>query len=439
MREVYRDIDMGRWQPIPYNDEKERVALASGDFEILQWAQDSEGWVCALPNQSLPTGAQTSLWYEMPSGLTIAKIAYRGKESLPTFTGLNTRKFEMSAVESYDASESLTPTNDDTDRTLTPGTPRRYVAAFIYVGTGGTPASGQYVAYKALTVYGNHGLTIRGSEPTAGFYPTDIAQHALANYNALTGVQPIGLGPVDTDATSYAVPHAAYLTHVPHEQIVDDMIRKQLGWHWGVWEPAGLHSDTPRLFLTAPPADATAYTSRRDLGDDFDAPRVRLDQLYDTARVAYTDAAGRQQTTTVTVSNPLLSAAGIGSRVLQIDAGRSTAARAAEFGTFALALALAAARGAGSATLPADVQTPTGRRPAVLLKAGRDRLRITDLPDRGALHEPDQRRYDTFHLRRVESTIDQRGAAKTRAELGTGADLMEVLGARRAADEVALT
>jgi hypothetical protein len=73
-----------------------------------------------------------------------------------------------------------------------------------------------------------------------------------------------------------------------------------------------------------------------------------------------------------------------------------------------------------------------GSKPACLLKAGRDRIRITDLPDSGPLHETDTRRFDCFHVRRVETTEQPDGTQQTRVDFDGGADLMEVLQARLA-------
>jgi hypothetical protein len=64
----------------------------------------------------------------------------------------------------------------------------------------------------------------------------------------------------------------------------------------------------------------------------------------------------------------------------------------------------------------------------MLLRAGRDRIQIPDLPDSGSFTGP---RRDTFLVRRVETTVSN-GTASTRIEFDGGADLLEVLQARTA-------
>lgn len=434
MREIYRDIDLDSWENANVS---RRATLYGNTINVGDWSRGPDGWSVEFDGNTL--GSPRLVWefaYH-DSGIEIASLTYRGAYG-DTFWDI--ALFTHTAQGAFSTVDSSVLTDfDNTYRTVSAVTVRNgFMFQMDSNNTDVTPAGGAHRTLKFLAVMGNHGLTLRGTEPNAGYYPTDIATDALSNYNALSGVDPIDLGPVDADSNLYACPHAVYLQETPHERIIDDMVRGQLGWHWGVWEPAGLHSTTPRLFMTKPPEAATAHIARADLGDDFDAPRVRLDSLFDTAKVSYTYTTG-ENIVTVTISNPLLNQAGVGSRTLTLNAGQSTSSAARTYGTFALNLALAAARGAGSATLPDQVGTPTGRKPACLLRAGRDRLRITDMPDPGPLHETDTRRYDTFHVRRVETTIGQDGVPRTRVELGTGADLMEVLNARTAAALASLT
>lgn len=450
MREIYRDIDMGRWTPVAAQ-RRINIASASTTPTDASALTDPTTGAPALFTNFTGDWPATALPHCEASydaaGIDLGSLYYAWKRNVNVGAGPDNFEWSVGLLTNElwtganDTPGDLQAAGPGSNTQAAGGSGRKFAAVYFRWNTtaAGTQNFEYGIYWTTLAVYGNHGLTKRGTEPNVGFYPTDIAADALADYNALSDNEQIDLGPVDTDSNAYAVPHSTYLEETPHERIIDDMLRLQLGWHWGVWEPAGLHSDTPRLFLTKPPENATAHVARRELGDDFDAPRVRLDQLYDTAKVTYTDASGRASIVTVTVDNPLLAQAGVGSRTLTLNAGRSTSAAATTYGTFALNLAFAAARGAGSATLPSDVGTASGRKPACLLRAGRDRLRITDMPDPGPLHESDTRRYDSFHVRRVETSVGPDGVPKTRVELGSGADLMEVLNARTAAATVGLT
>ena len=166
-------------------------------------------------------------------------------------------------------------------------------------------------------------------------------------------------------------------------------------------------------------------------------PRCAWTSFYNRARVAYQDPSGKSGFVTVDSPNPLLDEAGITTRTLALQLGAGGSGAASAFGQFALDLASKSARGGGWAILPDTVMLPGGgRMDACLLRAGRDRIRINDLPDAGPLTAGDTRRYDTFLVRRVEPTIDENGVPRTRIEFDGGADLLEVLQARLAIAQV---
>lgn len=279
----------------------------------------------------------------------------------------------------------------------------------------------EYPLLWRLAVYGDHGLPLRGPDP-GGFYTSDIVRDAARD---------MGFELLIDDATGFIVAHSTYLPPTSREQIIADQAKLAGGWHWGVWEPLSIDNPRPTLRYHAPPDQATCVVSRLDC-DEFQAPSVRLDQLYDTAIVGYRDPGGSSGYVTVTIANPLLRETDMGSRTLPLDAGIATAAVASVIGTDTLALALASARGSGWAILPDAVTVPGGgRKPACLLKAGRDRIRISDIPRLSSLVDA-ATQFDTFRISRVEPTIDAHGIPRTRVEFDGGADLMEVLNARLA-------
>jgi hypothetical protein len=308
--------------------------------------------------------------------------------------------------------------------TLNATTASRMVACVdhFYDAAGGADGATYGVYWTCLAVYGRHGLTKRGAATATtpqGFYPDDIAWDAVSR-------APGGIvrGRVD-QASSYLVQHYVQKTPVAHEKIPLDMAQL-MGWHTGVWEPLTMFDASPAWYFHARPSQPTCSVSRFEC-EDIDLPKVRLDQLYDTAKVTYRDPAGTSGVQTVAIGNPYLQEAGIGGQVLDLDLGVGSASAATAYGTFALKLALAGARGSGSATLPLWIRNSSGGFIASCsLKAGRDRLRLRDLPDAGPLTG---NRFDSFRVSRVETTIKS-GLPSTRVEFDGGADLMEVLNAR---------
>lgn len=428
---IYADRDLSRWGA---PSAARKVSLIGSSTPQQQDAAVSPDTATGAPTVTTQIGddwvspwlPRCEAWYDAGDGCLIDSIYYawtRGASIDNTNVSWDWRV--------YSATSDVT-TNDDTGNlraagpgsgTFTPSADRRY--ALLILNYTATPAGGAGAVYPILwrpVVYGDHGLTKRGSSPQ-GFYPADIAGHALTHSGT-------GFVLVADDSSSLTVGHSVYLDPAPHQKVIGDMAIL-MGWHHGVWEPRTVLDSTPRMFFTAPPTTPTCVVARRDI-ERLEAPKIRVDRLYDTAKVRWTDPAGTTGIQTVTIANPLAAMAGVSGRVLDLDMGQGDATTATTFGTFALQLALSGARGGGSGTIPDSVILPTGgRKPASLLKSGRDRIRVLDLPDSGSLTARDADRYDSFLVRRVETTVKNERAS-TRVEFDGGADLLEVLQARLA-------
>lgn len=439
MSMVYVDRDLSHWTGASRG---RNVALVAGTYMQAEGPVVMIDTASSLPALQLQHADQwtsprlpvAETWYDAGTGNKVGSVYYDftnvGNASTADANwDLNVRTSSDDIFSTIPATSGDIWASVPLTGTLIDATGTRYaVVSFAYAATPGGAVGYQYgVHLRTPAVYGNHGLTKRGSAPQ-GYYPGDIAGHA----HTLSGA---GFTTVISDTSTFTVRHAAYRELVTHQQVITDMATL-MGWHWGVWEPADILASTPRLFFTAPPTVATVAISR-DRITDLDSPRVRVDRLYDTASVKWQDPAGTSGVTTVTTTNPLASGAGVAGRTLELDMGQGDSTTATSFGTFALALALAGARGGGSGTVPASIAGPYGaRRPACLLRSGRDRIRITDLPDSGPLPESDANRQDSFLVRRVETTV-KNGQPVTRIEFDGGADLLDVLSARLALAQIA--
>jgi hypothetical protein len=302
---------------------------------------------------------------------------------------------------------------------FTPATPYRYAIAQHYYTTQNAGAMGNSypIYWHNLAVYGNHGLTGRGTDPV-GFYPSDIFGWTLAQVPGLQA------GVVQqTDASGYIVPHSAYYTPVLLDQIVTDMALIQ-GWHWGVWESLSpLTGNTlPRAdFRPRPAAGAFTASCRRSDCSTLDI-REDLGQQYNAAVVNYQQVDGTPGSVTVTADNPILDQAGITSRTVIFNGGLMTPATAQLFGQEALAMVNAQARVAGTIELTAAIDGPGA---PWLLKPGIDRVRVVDLPSTDAFGA-----YNDVPFSRMECSVSSSGIT-TSLEVGLGgASLVEVLQAR---------
>lgn len=320
----------------------------------------------------------------------------------------------------YEATPDLVVGATSGSGTIVAGAGRRFSALqhhyMVAAGANGT----EYPITWDLVVYGDHGLTKRGTAPE-GFYTGDIVRHALSR---ATGIR---VGNIQLN-TAYIVPHSVYYTPAYPEQVVDDMALLE-GYHWGVWPvPEG---DASQLDFQPPPPEPTCVVSRYEC--DPVQMSQRLSELHDSITVMYQTVGGATEQVTVTRPNPRLPSSI--SRRAVVSSGTDTAASATTFGAMLLALEEQQSRAAGSITVHGSVMDSRGQRIGVdCLRAGVDRIKITDLPNSGPMGGIDTRAFDTFHIRRTEVTYDQEGVPTARLELDAGANLIEVLQARLALD-----
>lgn len=302
--------------------------------------------------------------------------------------------------------------------TVTATGARRYAAFFLYYNANIVSTLGiwKWIIYQ-LHILGDHGLTLQGTAPTQGFYPFQIVKHALAksmtNFDAIIGA-----------SSDFIVQQSVYRTLTPAETVIDDM-SKFVGWHWGVWEPR-LFSDRPTFYFTPPPTAATTAVSYLDC-ETVDITE-RYSDMYNQLIGNYTQPNGVVQSVTVTAAHPRIPDGTTHSITVDLGTmGNNAAAEA--YALFQLRLLQKSASVSGSATLPDTLLNGDN---AHLLRPGRDKLKIVNLPNLGSsLGEPPGR-VDDFHVKRISVTVDNNGVAKTQCEFDYGADLIEVLQARLA-------
>lgn len=305
---------------------------------------------------------------------------------------------------------------------MTTNLPQRMVMAQFTYNVASTAANTYQVFWRNMTVYGTHGLPGRGPDPV-GFYTNDIAGDAARR--AIMAGADLRIGQLDS-FPNFIVPHYLQALPVPHDTILTDMA-KLAPAHYGVWESSSLFGDIPEIVFQAYSNVANVFTTLADC-NEADVSE-RLANLYTSAVITYSDAAGSQFSKTVSLPNSLLNKVGI-PRTTTFDLGLSSAQAAAVFGSYVLQILFAQARTAGSIELPKKVRDGNGALiKAYRLKSGIDRIRIADLPTRAGLITTTDT--DSFRISRVESNVDTTsGEVKTRVELDAGPNLIETLQAR---------
>lgn len=298
-------------------------------------------------------------------------------------------------------------------------------------GKTGTGAAVPYSIYwTKLAAYGKGYRKKTGQYRAApdpvGIDPHWIAAHVIVNAGLdLGGMQFDG---DEVPESLFTVLHAAYPTPVPVEQIVNDMA-KFVGWHWGVWESRSpLTNSSARLIYRASPenGEPTAWAWRREC-DQLDV-RENIENLYDSAKVAYIEPGGVERFVEVSKTNPTLSAVGL-NRQATLSLGQGTKASAEAWGLIQLDLLADQARITGTASIKEAVHEMNGAPKAPwMLKAGLDRLRVPDLPTSSAFGE-----HNDLPISRVECSGGADGLT-TSVEFGKGVNLMETLAAQMQAN-----
>lgn len=431
MSMVYVDRDLTRLQQPSVN---QQINIVQGNQQEQSFQvgadpknQSQPALVQLIGNSwSSPWTPNVQSWYDAGPQNLVAQVYYNlsFSNSVATTVGNWSAGVHISADDQQGSDEATgnlySGPNSTPSGYFNPATAHRFaMLQFQNTQTGNGAQGAAYNAYWTNPAfYGNHGLTGVGADPV-GFYPSDIAVHALTQLPA--GLIVPGIIP---QYTAYTVPHYVQYVPVPIEQIISDMAGLA-GVHYGVWESLAplTGAQTPRLDFRPYPSTPTCWCFRSDC-DALDINQD-LSGYYDTAQVTYTDVAGIQQCVQVTLDNPLLDAVGL-HRTLQIDCGTGTKDIAKNFGLMILQLSQLQCTAAGSATFSGMVQTTGGTIPAWMLRSGIDRLRIIDLPGQSAFGS-----FQDFIVTSVETSIGSSGI-QTQVQLSAGANLVQVLQARLA-------
>lgn len=373
-------------------------------------------------------------WYDA-HGIPIGAVYYEYVAG-PTINLADASWFEQIVVADNELGSPNDPSGNFVTKAsasgyLSAGTETRTWAALqTLYGAVATTSELEFPFYfKKLAVYGYNyqrkwGIFRNVGDPNS-IDPMQIAAFCISTY--LPGLE-LGIC-TEVPESSFTVRHSVYLTPVPIEQIVSDMA-KFAAYHWGVWESlTPLTDNTPRFDFRPSPQTATAWAWRSEC-EQLDL-RENIENLYDSASVTYTEVGGAERSVVVSKPNPTLEEVGLHREVV-LPFGTGTKAAAEDWGLVQLDLLADQARTAGSATITDLIHDLSGGdKPAWMLRAGLDRLRVVDLPCRDAWGE-----HNDLPISRVECSGGS-GGLTTSVEFGKGVNLIETLAAQLSANVTA--
>lgn len=397
MSMVYADGDLGQWGDA---SRALRINTLAAGFKTAEGATVESDQANGLPGLTLSVDpGQVNPFrrsvYDAGNGNTIrGYYVNMTSDSLSTYTGaIGVMSDDIATVYEFSA-DLLTGTDSGYAGIINYVTARRYgVINFFLLGTVGTDT--QMMTIRQFRVYGDHGLTKRGSAPE-GFYDSDIVGHVIADVDGVTA------GTIDTG--SFVIQQAAYKDPVEHEAIIAD-VAKYEDRDWGTFGDDNLFSPSDEgIFNYTLKDGATRHWSIRRAETAGLDLHTETSTLFDTVIVKYQDAAGTALTVTKTASIPELVDAGLSPKTLTVDGGVMTPALASLYADVWLALTGGFAPARGSIKLEGTIDHyQRGRLPASYMRADGSNIQIPDiLPTTTLLafdDTPDRR--TTFPVKRV--------------------------------------
>jgi hypothetical protein len=236
-REIYVDRDLSHWGNM---STARRVALLASVGTAFRSFDptiqpDDAGNTSLRTHMEGPWGyADSEALYKMSGELRVAALYYDyvARNHTPTGAswGVNIEASDNDDMSGADTSGDIGAAS--AAGYFTPATPRQFIHLrhdyiIAFAGTD------QYwIDWRKLAVYGNHGLTRRGTDP-GGFFASDVIRDIIGRFCPklnTTGVQD----------TAFAIPHLVFseLTY-PYDALLE--INKFHLWDFAVWENKTLY------------------------------------------------------------------------------------------------------------------------------------------------------------------------------------------------------
>lgn len=306
-REIYRDTLAGNWLTAPSNLRRNNLLNGSPTKYILEGQTEAvidPPGTGIDPNDLLPCVKQslTSInggesgttyggatdcrslvesWYDA-GAIAIGSVWYSVGTGQNSGSSMSGTDWVVALLLSDDHVHTNTQSTGDLDGggtgTLTASSPTKRWATLQLYYTGGGGAAGEWHADWHLAVYGNHGLTKRGTEPTAGFYCSDIVTDAITRAAPLLNIGTL-------EDSGFVIQQMQFRDATTAGQVVLEANKTQQ-YGWFVWED--------RTFtMLNPDPDRLCWRARLEAGAEITAEGEDAVKLASGIYVYYTDQWGQ--------------------------------------------------------------------------------------------------------------------------------------------------
>jgi len=281
-RRIFVDRDLSRWGDAS-STRRENVINGGTYADVFPAATETDS---AYPALTLTADAgqddpDVESWYN--AGTELIAAIYYDMVSLSTLSYVGrvvTADEDDATGIDVSGGDLLTGTDSSDADTFTPITPQKYAAImFSFVGTVGSTA--QFMKIRNLAVYGDHGLTLRGSAPY-GVYQSDVIAYAVGQVPSLN----IGDG---IETTTFVIPHLTFTEDTSLRSVVEQVTalggNQNVANDWGVYEGREFYWRSPGTY-------GRVWHVRRDQVATSSSDGPDADRRCAGVKVNYTDAAG---------------------------------------------------------------------------------------------------------------------------------------------------
>lgn len=284
-REVFVDRDLSRWQDPA---RARRISLLA-TFNSVAGASTETDIATSLPALTMTTPATEvnpycETWYDAGAGNQVASVYYDiTSESLSTYGGdAFTATDDIATGAASLLADVLTGTNSSASGTATASTPARF-ALFRFYLSGTVGAKDQSMSVRRLAVFGNHGLTKRGTAPDQGYYASDIVGYAIQQCPSLT------YSADSIETTSFVIPHLTFTEDTNLRSVIEQVTA--LGGNQNVANDWGIYEDRT-FYWRSPGTYGRTWHVRRDQVATSSSDGPDADRRVAGVKINYTDGAG---------------------------------------------------------------------------------------------------------------------------------------------------
>ena len=250
--EVFVDRDLGRWEG-PSNERRTAQLVVGNkpDGPDTEWDETTPALVLNAENGTVNPFIEAYL--DCGAGNTVHSVYYDvTSTSTSSYVGQIGSVLIQPGVHLPNVtSDFLTGTDSSATGTFSPTARYRY--GYVRFSLVGTVSGGdKRINVRNLAVYGNHGLTLRGSDPK-GVAAEDVLGYVIAQ-------SPLSGDVSQIEATTFVIPHLSYPEDVSLRQVIEDVTAyggsQNTANDWGVYED--------KQFFWRPPGTGRTWRVRRD-------------------------------------------------------------------------------------------------------------------------------------------------------------------------------